>query len=409
MSQRQIITDLLGIQGWEVEAGGIAVEGEEVVVKVRPVAGRGYRCSGCGEGYLFAYDHLPERRVRDFPVWGRCCYLRMRRARVNCAQCGVCAEKLEWLEEQQRQTLRYERYVAHLCDLLPVLDVAELEGLDKNTVYRLDRKWLERRQERRQLRPVRYLGIDEIAVKKGQRYASVFYDLERREVIGIVLGRKQRSVSGFFRRWGKAMCKQVVAICMDLWSAFLNSVRIHCKHAIVVFDKFHVYSYLSTAIDEVRRTEQNRANKEGKELIKGSRWLWLKRNLKRKQKQTLQHIMTLNENLQKAYLLTEDFQQFYASDDQPSAELFLEAWTQRCQESQLAPFKKLAKRLQRWRQGILAYFVHRITNGVSEGLNNKIKVLKRRSYGFRDHHYFFLKILNITGAFPPLSALDPQQ
>ena len=408
MSQRQNITDLLGIQGWEVEPGGVTLEGEAVVVKIRPVAGSGYRCGGCGEGILFAYDHLPERRVRDFPVWGRRCYLAMRRARVACSRCGVTMQRLEWLEDQQRQTLRYERYVAHLCDLLPVLDVAELEGLDKNTVYRLDRKWLERRQERRQLHPVRYLGIDEIAVKRGHRYATCFYDLERREVIGIVSGRRQRSVSSFFRRWGKAMCKQVVAICMDLWSAFLNSVRIHCKRAVVVFDKFHVYSYLSTAIDEVRRLEQNKANQAGKEVIKGSRWLWLKRQLKRKEQQTLQQIMTLNANLQKAHLLKEDFEQFYACESREAAEPFLSEWTQRCEESKLAPFKKLAKRLRRWSEGILAYFQYRITNAVSEGINNKIKVLKRRSYGFRDQQYFFLKILNITGAFPPLTALDPQ-
>ncbi len=80
-------------------------------MKIRPVSGSGYRCSGCGEGFLFAYDHLPEREIRDFPVWGKRCYLKMRRARVDCPRCGVCAQRLDWLEDQQRQTLRYERYV----------------------------------------------------------------------------------------------------------------------------------------------------------------------------------------------------------------------------------------------------------------------------------------------------------
>lgn len=410
MSRRDYVTDLLGIQGWEVEPGGVNICEGEVVVRIRRGEGSGYFCGSCGEGMLFAYDHLAERRVRDFSVWGKACYLQFRRARVDCPRCGVCAERLTWIDDQQRQTLRYERYVAHLCDLLPALDVAELEGLDKNTVYRLDKKWLERRQALRETKPVKYLGIDEIAIKKGHRYATVFYDLERREVIGIVKKRTQRAVSGFFRRWGREMCKRVVAVCMDLWSAFLNSVRIHCRRAAVVFDKFHVYGYLSKAIDEVRRTEQNRADKEGKDVIKGSRWLWLKASshLRRKQKQTLREIMALNESLQKAYLLKEDFEQFYASTDREVAEQFLKEWTERCQESGLSPFKKLAKRLLRWSQGILAYFEHRITNAVSEGLNNKIKVLKRRSYGFRDEDYFFLKILNITGALPPLSALHPQ-
>jgi transposase len=295
-----------------------------------------------------------------------------------------------------------------LCGILPALDVAELEGLDKGTVYRIDRKWLKARESLRQDKPVRYLGIDEIAIRKGQRYATVFYDLERREVIGLVRDRTQRRTSGFFRRWGKAQCKQVVAVCMDLWAAYQNSVRRHCKQAAVVFDKFHVYGYLTHAIDEVRREEQRTADQAGRQLLKGSRWLWLRRpdRLRRKEKQTLQQIVELNAQLEKAYLLREDFEGFYVCEDKPAAEAFLKEWIARCQESRLRPFVKLAKRLKRWAHGILAYFDYPITNAVSEGINNKIKVLKRRSYGFHDIDYFFLKILDATGALPLLEALS---
>jgi len=402
MSHSKIITDLLGMQGWEIEKNGIEIEDDKVLVRIKRKAGIPFRCGECGDQYLFAYDCAQERIVRDFPIWGRQSWLIFREYRVNCVRCGVHVEKLDWLDKGQHQTLRYERYVAHLCDLLPVLDVAELEGLDKGTVYRLDKKWLRIRESQRVQYPVTYLGIDEIAIKRGHKYATVFYDLERREVIGLVKGRKQRTVSHFFRRWGKQMCKQVVAVCMDLWAAYRNSVILHCRNAAVVFDKFHVYSYLSTAIDEVRRIEQNKATAEGREIIKGSRWLWLKasRNLRRNESRRLEAIIALNQNLQKAYLLKEDFEQFYASPNAESAEQFLKEWIERCRESKLKPFAKLAKRIWRWAEGILAYFTHRITNAVSEGINNKIKVLKRRSYGFHDHEYFFLKILNITGALP---------
>lgn len=407
MSQHQSIADLLGLQGWEVVDNGVRMEGESVVVSIRRRAGSGYGCRGCGQMFLFCHDHLETRRVRDFPVWGRRCYLEFTEARVKCPRCGVRVEALDWIAPQQRQTLRYERYIASLCDILPGLDVAEMEGLDKGTVYRLDRKWLKVREQTRTQRPVRYLGIDEIALHKGHRYATVFYDLERREVIGMVKGREQRRVNGFFRRWGKAACRAVTAVCVDLWGPYRKSVQRYCKNAVVVFDKFHVYSYLSQAVDQVRRDEQNRASKEGKQLIKGTRWLWLKRSqrLRRKEKQTLKEIMSLNQNLQKAYLLKEDFQRFYSCRDQQTAQAFLQEWTERCQESALSPFQKLAKRLRRWAKGILAYFQYRITNAVSEGINNKIKVLKRRSYGFHDDEYFFLKILRATGALPPMQVL----
>jgi len=171
---------LLGIQGWEVVPDGVRIEGERVVVAIRRRAGRGYRCGRCGTGVLFAYDHEPVRQIRDLPLWGRPCWLEVQLARVDCPCCGVTVEAVEWVEPYARQTLRYERYLAQLCGIMPVLDVAELEGVDKNTVYRVDRKWLARRAELRESRPVRHLGIDEIAIKKRHRYATVFYDLDRR-------------------------------------------------------------------------------------------------------------------------------------------------------------------------------------------------------------------------------------
>jgi transposase len=402
-----LFTDLLGIQGWEVQAGGVRLEDGAVIVRIRRRPGTGFRCGQCGEGLLFAYDSYPPRRIRDFPVWARPCFLEAELVRVDCPQCGVTIEGLEWVERWARQTVRYEKYVARLCDLLPVTDVAALEGLDKNAVYRIDKKWLQRRKDEQEEREVRYLGIDEVALKKNHRYATLFYDLERREVIGLIKTRRERAVGGWFRRWGKKRCKAVVAVCMDLWQPYLNSVRRHCRNADVVFDKFHLYKYLSDAIEEVRRHEQAVCSDEEGKLIKGSRWLWLKapKKLKRNQRHTLQQIMAVNRRLQKAYLLKEDFEGFYQCESREDAQDFLKQWTKRCRESRLEPFIKLAKRLKRWGAGILAYFEHRITNGIAEGINNKIKVIKRRSYGFHDEEYFFLKILNATGALPSLEHL----
>lgn len=406
MSRWCVITELLGLQGWKVARDGVELGEEEAVVRIERRSGLGYECSRCGETTLAYYDQLPTRRVRDFPVWGRRCWVEFTPVRIQCRRCrAIAIEALRWIEPYQHLTLRYERYVAALCDILPVLDVADLEGLSKDTVYRLDRKWLARREKQRVPRPVTLLGIDEIALRKGHVYATVFYDLERREVIGLVATRRERAVGGWFRRWGKARCRVVEAVCMDLWAAYLNSVRRHCKRAVIVFDKFHVYGYLSAAIDEVRRIEQNKADKEGKSVLKGSRWLLLKNaeNLKRQDKRRLQELMALNKPLQQVYLLKEDFTQFYACENRDEAATFLQQWVAECKQSGLRPFEQLGKRLLRWGEGILAYFQYRITNAVSEGLNNKIKVLKRRAYGFHDMLYFFLKILNITGALPPLA------
>lgn len=174
----------------------------------------------------------------------------------------------------------------------------------------------------------------------------------------------------------------------------------------MVFDKFHVFKYLSDAVDKVRRDEQNRLG-EKSQLIKGSRWIILKKDLTRKQQKQLKEVMEQNKNIAKAVLLRESFSAFYEAETAEEAESVLMEWLKQCKESRLLPFSKLARRLLRWKEGILAYFVHRITNGISEGINNKIKVIKRRSYGFKDMEYFFLKILMSTGFIPKMREAYP--
>lgn len=405
MAQHKTLTTLLGLQGWMVARDGVRYEGEAVVVRIRPAA-PGYACPTCRQGVLWAYDHT-ERQVRDFPLWGRRCTLLFAHARLDCPTCGAVTAHLPWLDPRQRQTLRYERRVARLCEVLPVTQVAALEALDKGTVYRIDKKWLALRLAAKLPREVQHLGLDEIAVTRGHRYFTLFYDLAAREVIGLVKGRKQRPVSGWLRRWGKPRCRAVTAVCLDLWAPYRASLRINCPKAAVVFDKYHVYRYLADAVEQVRRTEQNKATQEGKELLKGSRWLWLKKEcrLKPGERVTLQELRDLNAHLATAHTLKEDFANFYACADAEAAQAFLTDWCARCTESKLKPFTALAKRLTKWADGICAFFTHRITNGVAEGLNNKIKVLKRRSYGFHDEEYFMLKIFGIAGGLPSVEHL----
>jgi len=408
MSRDETATELFGIQGWEVMENGVHEEENCWVISMAMKAGSGYRCARCGKGYLFAYDHQPMRLIRDFPIRRKACFLEVCLPRVECSDCGVHVARQDWVEPGQRITLRYEKYVALLCTYMPALDVADLEGLDKGTVYRIDRKWLERRAALTPQRPVRRLGIDEIAIKKGHKYATVFYDLDRREVIGMVNKRTQRAASRFFRRQGKNWCRQIEAVCLDLWRPYINSLSRYCRRAVLVLDKFHLYSYLSQALDEVRRIEQNKADLEGRSLIKGCRWLLMTpfRRLRGRKRQTLVDIMVQNESLYKGHVLKESFEGLYQCSDPDSGQSFLEDWFCWCRQCALKPFQKVARRLKRWMPHILSFFEHRITNAVAEGINNKIKVLKRRSYGFHDEAYFFLKVMDASGTLIPLDAVS---
>lgn len=409
MDEKEFTTSLLGIQGWEAKKVSMNELNGSLTIELERAAGTAIVCSKCNTAYLSIYDHYPMRKVEELPAFGRRIFLAFSQARVECSTCGtVEPERLDWVEPYQHQTLRYQRYLATLCDYMPVADVSDFSGVSKDALYRIDKRFLQERHERfKDEQLVKYLGIDEISIHKGQSYATVFYDLQRGMVVGLVKDRKQRKVSGFFRRWGKERCKNVVAVCTDLWSPFHNSVKLYLKWAILVFDKFHVFKYLSDAIDDVRKEEQHKLENEQQSVIKGIRWLILKKDLTCKQKRKLKDVVEQNQSIAKAVLLRESFEAFYAADNAGEAEAVLDEWTNQCKESGLKPFIKLAKRLNRWKDGIIAFFTHRITNGVSEGINNKIKVIKRRSYGFRDLDYFFLKVQMATGFIPKMREVYP--
>jgi transposase len=409
MDEREFITSLLGIQGWKAKKVSMNELPVILTIELEREPGTPSVCSKCGSAYLSVYDHYPMRKVEELPAFGHRTFLTFSQARVECRACGsIEPEKLDWVEAYQHQTLRYQRYLATLCDYMPVADVAELSGVSKDALYRIDKRFLQERHERfKNEHPVKYLGIDEISIHKGHRYATVFYDLQEGMVVGMVEERKQRKVSRFFRRWGKDKCKNVVAVCTDLWSPFHNSVKLYLNHATLVFDKFHVFKYLSEAIDNVRKDEQRKLEDEQHSFIKGIRWLILKKELNCKQKRKLKEVIEQNQNIAKAILLKESFEAFYAAESIEEAEAVLDEWLTQCNESKLKPFIKLARRLNRWKDGIIAFFIHRITNGVAEGINNKIKVIKRRSYGFKDIEYFFLKILMSTGFIPKMREVYP--
>ncbi|MCP3967210.1 MAG: ISL3 family transposase [Lentisphaerae bacterium] len=409
MYNNEAITKLLGIQGWNIKSIEVNDLNGSLKLQIERENGFPYECAVCGQLFFLVYDHYPRRIIEDLSAWGRRTFIEFSQARVFCNQCGgVQAEKLEFVERYQHQTVRFQRYLASLCDFMPVADVAELTGISKDTIYRIDKFYLKERHELcKEENDVNFLGIDEIAIKKGHKYAVVFYDLERGQVIGLQKGRRRIDTSRFFRRWGRQKCLAVKGVCTDLWAPYHKSIRIHLKNAMLVFDKFHIFKYLSDAIDQVRRHEQHKAEDEGKTILKGCRWIMLKKDLSCKQKRKLKEVMAANNNIAKAMLLKDSFSAFYEAETEEEAAVVLDEWTEQCKESELKPFKKLAKRLMRWENGILSYFSCRITNGMSEGINNKIKVIKRRSYGFRDMNYFFLKILQATGFIPGMREVYP--
>lgn len=360
------------------------------------------KCSGCGHFVRRVHD-WSSREVRDLPIFDADTVVMLWRARVACPSCGPKLEELDWLEPFARVTKRLAQSVARLCKVLPIKQVAEHYDLHWDTVKAIDKAYLSRELEPVRLGKVRLLLMDEFALHKGQSYATSVVDAETRQVIWVGKGRGREDVRPFFEWLGKQRCRQVQAVGMDMHAAFEAEVREHCPQAEIVYDQFHVVAkYGKEVIDRIRVNEANRLKDDpkGRELIKGAKWILLGNweNLPdRATKIRLKELLEANQALMTAYVLKDALKALWRYRREGWARKAWESWLEMAQSSGITPLVRFAKNLAKRIDGILSHCRWPLNTSVLEGINNKIKVLKRIAYGYRDEAYFFLKI---RAAFP---------
>lgn len=374
-----------------------------MVIELDPERRRARLCSGCGEGVAAIHDRTL-RRIRDLPVFEDPVELRVPRLRLACPRCGPRLEHLDWLEPHARVTRRLARSVARFCTVASVRHAAGWHGLDWKTAKAIDFREMERTLGPPDLDGVRMLAMDEFAIQKGHRYATVVVDPERKRVLWVGRGRSRAEVRPFFQLLGPARCAQIKAVAMDMNSAYDLEVRMHCPNAEVVYDLFHVVAkYGREVIDRVRVDEANRLrdDKPARRVVKTSRWLLLRNreNVPADQAVRLKELLAANRALMIAYVLKDDLKQLWAYRSEAWARKAWKSWKRRAMRSGLQPLRHFARCLEPYLSGILAHCRWPLGTNLVEGINNKIKVIKRMAYGFRDDTYFFLKI---RAAFPGL-------
>jgi transposase len=375
----------------------------EVWIELCPRAERALVCGSCGGAAQ--REHERERRhVRDLPIFDAQTHLWVWRARVWCEHCGgPKLEELSWLGRYRRVTVRLAEAVVRLCTVLPVKQVAGFYGLHWHTVKELDKEALGRRLEPMDLSDVELIGMDEFALHKGHRYATVVLEPTRKRVLWVGRGRGREDVRPFFELLGEGGCRRLRAVVMDMNRAYELEVRAHCPNAEVVYDLFHVVAkYGREVIDRVRVDEANRlrGDPHARRVVKSAKWLLLRNreNLRTPQEAVrLEELLAANQALMSVYVLRDDLKELWAHRDEQAAQTFWEQWHQRALASGLTPLVRFAQRLRPYLQGILAHCRWPLNTSLLEGVNNKIKVIKRMAYGFRDDAYFFLKI---RAAFP---------
>ena len=307
-------------------------------------------------------------------------------------------ETLEWLSDNTRYTKSFSNYIGRMCRDMTNKSVADLSKLHHGTVKDLDKLYMQQILSKTVIAAPRVIGIDEISISKGHTYRIVVSDIERGRVIWIGgKGRKEEDMALFFDFLGPAKTKKIRLAVMDMWRAFYNTVTLYAPNADILFDKFHILNHLSDAMDDVRIAEYKRVSGEERSYIKGHRYTLLSHpeNLTIEGRQALKILLSANKRIQTAYLLKEEFYQLWNYRSEAWARKFFENWKSQLKWQRLKPFEKFAKMIEDHWDGIASYCKdeNKVKLGFVEGANNKIRVIQRNAYGYRDEEYMKLKII----------------
>jgi transposase len=400
MQIKSLIRKTLSLQGFRI----LSVSGCVSGISIQIVPDRRFlpRCGRCGLPGKYR-DTRPERVFRHVPLWGIPVALHYSPRRVFCSRCGgTYVESMPWSAGKRRLTNAFACYLATWAKFLPWLEVARLFRCSWGTVAVSVDFVVKYGLENRDLSGITHIGIDEISRRKGHKYITNVYDLKTKRLIWSGEGRTEKTLKEFFDFFGKNRAEQLQGVCCDMWVPYINVIEGKAPNAVLVFDKFHIVRHLMSAVDQVRRDEIREKGKEHKELVKRTRYLWLKNpwNLKDSQKARLSSLEKLNLKINRAYLLKEAFRDLWSYSKPAWAARYLTKWFWWATHSRLKPMRDFAWLVRRHEKNILGYFKLPIDNGSVEGLNNKAKVVSHRAYGFRSSKNYILNLYHCVADLP---------
>lgn len=372
----------------------------EIMVEVEYRA-RSVTCPTCAAATSKVHSSKAQTK-RDRRLWDKPVYLVLNKRRFRCTGCGkVFTEPDPVFGTRRRTSERFRRYLGQEAIERPVRHVAREEDVGEALVRRCVTEEARRiLGVPQRMPPARVLGLDEFSIKKRQVYDTAVVDLERKHIMGVVSGHRQSEVADFFTSMPEP--DEVRVVVMDMHEPYRQAVELCLPKASVVVDKFHVLMHIHRALDQVRSSLQPQRGKKG-ELFR-ARYLLLtaSERLTEGRRTQLMELLARYPVLGHAWRLKESFRDWYRSATCTQAEAELILWERTVREQSPVPFRKLLPMLRIWRREILNYFNYPYTNGFLEGKNNRIKVIKRMAYGYRNHDNFRQRILltNKREAYP---------
>jgi len=369
-------------------------------------------CRRCGKTIDTFYGYDRPLQLRHLPSFGYVVYIRLRPKRFRCPFCDdhpTTTQRLSWYEPKALHTLAYERYLLLQLINSTIADTCQKEDITPDAVQTIIDRWIGTKPDWDDLPAFETIGIDEIALKKGHRSFVVIVSgrcaTGELHVLCVLPNRTKETVQNWLESIPTPRQRHIRTVCCDLWEAYLTAVQEVLPQAVIVIDRFHVARHYRDAADSLRKQEVKRLQQElpkaDAKLLKKTLWPFRKRraDLDTEEQERLEALFAHSPALKQAYELREQLTAIFDSTRSKAAGVRrIKAWRRRVEASGLSCFAPFLTLLDNWLSLIANYFRDRQSSGFVEGLNTKLKVLKRRCFGIYNLGHFFQRItLDLQG------------
>jgi transposase len=390
---------LLGIQSpWRVRNANLDIVARRVDIEVEHEPNKPVACPECRR-VCNRHDHAPQRTWRHLDVMQFTTQIKAKVPRCNCEEHGVLTLTPPWAEPGSHFTLLFEAFAVQiLLASASVTQAADLLNLDWDSMQRIMDRAVARGMARRSTDGLTYVGLDEKSFGKGQDYISVMVDHTKRRVLEVVPDRTTDAAEKLWESVPETQRSQVAAASMDMGAGFTAATRTAAPQAAIVYDRFHVSKHLNDGVDKVRRDEHRKLLEKGDDSLTDSKFMWLTgMPLEGERALVFEELCARELKTSKAWAFKEIFIEFWAQPDELRAKAFFDDWFAQVMKTRLEPMKKVARMLQSHLLGMLNYFLHPITNAITEGFNSRIQAIKSAARGFRSFKNYRTRILFFCG------------
>ncbi|NUM35356.1 MAG: ISL3 family transposase [Candidatus Brocadiae bacterium] len=390
------IPDLI-VKSFEINDEVVIINGECIEEK---------HCPHCGHEKLERYKGK-DKEVRHLDICGRHCYLRFRHSSYHCNKCGLhFIKQISFLSCAKHYTDSFVKHVVDLSRGSSLVHASELLGEPYSNIERIYYTYLLQEDTKKKIDwKAKHIGIDEIAMKKGHKnFILIIYDLDKGQVLDILKDRKKTTLEEYLKKVPKEVLDEIKVVCIDMWKPYRNCLQEILPSIIIVVDRFHVAKELGKAVDKARKVLQKQGKfekltgEERKKLYWAARYSEQTLNKKPEYKQILKKAVTLCPELGFLIDIRNEFKAIFDLKRPDIAQKRLSNWLRSVTRSKIAPLIKFLKTFRNWRRWIMYFLPLRYTNAPAEGMNNKIKLIKRLGFGYESFEHFRVRLLHTCGS-----------